>query len=85
MVPTAPLLSAEDVAQLLGVTPRTVHRLASAGELHRIVLGHRTTRYAADEVEAFIRRSTVPSTSEGPAGNGTSAKTREAARDRAEA
>lgn len=59
-----------EVAEVLGITERSVRRLAAQGELRRVTLGHRTMRYVAEDVEALIRRST----SEGPAGNGTSAK-----------
>jgi excisionase family DNA binding protein len=54
-----PLLSGAEVAELLGVTTRTVRQLAANGELHRIVLGHRTTRYRAEDVATFIDRSTT--------------------------
>lgn len=54
-----------EVAATLGITQRTVRRLAADGELRRVTLGHRTARYVADDVQALIERST----SEAQAGN----------------
>jgi predicted DNA-binding transcriptional regulator AlpA len=51
-----PLLSADQVGDLLGITPRTVKRLAADGALTRVVLGHRTTRYRQSDVAALIER-----------------------------
>ena len=70
-----PLLRVDEVAVLLGIAPRTVKRLAHDGELRRVVLGRRTTRYHAADVEALIAERTCPSTSEAPAGNQGFAKT----------
>lgn len=50
------LLTSGEVAQLFGVTPRTVVRWADAGKLHalRTLGGHR--RYRASEVHAALDR-----------------------------
>ena len=53
------LLRTNEVAELLGINPRTVRRLADAGELTRIRLGRRTCRYAPDDVQALIERHVV--------------------------
>lgn len=56
------LVSPTRVQVLLDVSPRTVARLAKAGRLERVELGHRTVRYTAESVEALIH----PATSEAP-------------------
>jgi excisionase family DNA binding protein len=48
------LLTTEEVAELLGVSTRTVHRLADNGRLPRIRLGHRTVRFSPESVAALI-------------------------------
>jgi excisionase family DNA binding protein len=48
------MLTVDEVAEFLRVTPRTVHRLAKVGRLQRIRLGHRITRYPIESVEALI-------------------------------
>lgn len=55
-----PLLTGAQVAEILGYTPRQIRTLAAAGELRRVVLGHRSTRYFAEDVEAYIERRTAP-------------------------
>lgn len=65
-----PLLTPEEVAAILRVTPRTVRRYGAAGTLERVAIGGRIRRYTASSVEALI----APSTSEGPAASGTLAK-----------
>lgn len=55
----APLLNGEQVGELLGYTSRTVRSLAARGELPRVVLGPRSTRYRREDVEALIERRTV--------------------------
>lgn len=48
------LLSPRDVADLLGVSERTVRRLAQDGALDRVRIGHRTSRYTRRSVLALI-------------------------------
>jgi excisionase family DNA binding protein len=48
------LLTAEDVAQLLGKHPRTVLQMAVAGKIPAIRLGHRTVRFQPADVQAYI-------------------------------
>lgn len=61
------LLTESQVAELFAVTPRTVRRWASAGELTPVRIGG-VTRYREDEVLGVIR----PHNEEArPAGNGT--------------
>jgi len=61
------LLTQAEVAELFAVTPRTVRRWASAGELTPIRIGG-VTRYREDEVLSVIQ----PDNEERrPAGNGT--------------
>ncbi|MEK6326300.1 MAG: helix-turn-helix domain-containing protein [Actinomycetota bacterium] len=52
------LLRVDEVATILGVDPRTVKRLAAEGQLRRIVLGRRSTRYRLEDVRALIDRRT---------------------------
>lgn len=50
------LLTAEDVARLLGKHPRTILVMAGTGELAAIRLGHRTVRFSPSDVEDYIDR-----------------------------
>ena len=50
------LLRTRDVAEALGVSTRTVERLATTGELKRIRIGG-STRFSAADVEALVERS----------------------------
>lgn len=55
MEPELPeLLTAEDVAQLLGKHPRTVLQMAVAGKIPAIRLGHRTVRFHPDDIRGYI-------------------------------
>ena len=56
---TDPLLNGDQVGEVLGCSTRTVRALAARGELSRVVLGNRSTRYRLSDVEAFIERRTV--------------------------
>ena len=53
----ARLLTVGDVADRLGVSSATVHRLAGAGTLPRIHVG-RVTRFRSEDLEAFIATAT---------------------------
>jgi excisionase family DNA binding protein len=48
------LLTPRQVADLIGVSERKVRRLAHEGMLEHIRIGHRTSRYTARSVRAFI-------------------------------
>jgi excisionase family DNA binding protein len=48
------LLTAAEVAEILGKHPRTVLVLAERGELTAVRLGHRTVRFHPADVEAYI-------------------------------
>ncbi len=50
------LLRRREVAELLGVSVRTVNRLAERGELEVVRIG-RGARFHADDVRALIERS----------------------------
>jgi excisionase family DNA binding protein len=58
------LLCADEVAQKLSVSTRTVQRLAAEGRLQSVRLDYRTTRYTAASLAALIDPS---STSSAPA------------------
>lgn len=51
------MLTPQETADLLRITPRHAARLARAGRLHRVILGPRTVRYTAESVEALINES----------------------------
>lgn len=53
------LLTAEDVARLLGKHPRTILVMAGTGELPAVRLGHRTVRFLQSDVEDYIDRHRV--------------------------
>lgn len=50
------LLSLEDAARLLSVSPRTVYRLAAAGELSLLKVG-RSVRIRYDAIVDFLNRA----------------------------
>lgn len=50
-----PLLSIRDVARVLGVSSRTVLRLAAAGDLDPVKIGRRTL-FEAGSVREFLER-----------------------------
>jgi excisionase family DNA binding protein len=75
-----PLLRVDEVATILGVDPRTVKRLAADGQLRRIVLGRRSTRYRLEDVRALIDRRTVDHNDNDPAS--TPGRVEESARQR---
>lgn len=50
-----PLLSKQEVADWLGVSPRTVDTLAADGELKKIYVGG-SVRFSPGAVKAYIRR-----------------------------
>lgn len=68
------LLSADDVADMLGMDARTVRRMARAGRFPVVDLGHRTVRFRLADVLDFIEAST---TNESPAGNEALVKERD--------
>ena len=47
-----PLLTTNDVAEILGVSPRTVQRLVSSGQLRPVYIG-RLPRFTEAEVSAY--------------------------------
>ena len=53
---TALLLTAEEVAAMLGVSERTLWRLLSAGKVPKPVHFGRSTRWRAAEVAEWINR-----------------------------
>jgi excisionase family DNA binding protein len=60
------LLTPDEVAEILRVSPRHVRRLAANGVIQRIQLGARTARYTAESVDALL----VPTTSKATADDG---------------
>jgi len=75
--PPRPLLTQLQVAEILGYTTRTVRTLAARGELRRVVLGGRSTRYRAEDVEDLIERRTQPHNDDRTAANGPVEKERD--------
>jgi hypothetical protein len=62
------LLTPDDVAAILRVTPRTVRRWGAIGTLERIRLGGRITRYTSESVAQLI----APEHDASPAGKPSS-------------
>lgn len=54
-----PLLTADEVAPLLRVHPRTVRRLSLSGQLAHVRVG-RLVYYRLSEVDAYLDRAAVP-------------------------
>lgn len=62
---TTTLLKQDQVAEMLGVSPRTLERWRLTGQGPRFVkVGGTVVRYRLDAVEAFIARDERSSTSE---------------------
>ena len=59
------LLTAEEVAQALGVGRTTVYRLMSNGELRGVRIGT-SRRFTQGEVEAFVERLSGTELGSGP-------------------
>ncbi len=57
---SSPLLTAQELADLLQLTVAQVHRLAKRGTIPRYRMGHRTHRYDLDEVLAALREPETP-------------------------
>ena len=51
-----PLLSRDEVAGVLGVSPATVGRLVRAGELESVKVGPRLVRIKAESLKAYLSR-----------------------------
>jgi excisionase family DNA binding protein len=62
---TRRLVSIGDAADALAVSPRTVRRYISDGQLDAVRLGRKTLRIKVDSIERFIDARPV-----GPGGNG---------------
>jgi excisionase family DNA binding protein len=50
------LLSTNDVAEILGVSPRTIRRLIASGQLRPVYVG-RLPRFTAAEIQAYCSAS----------------------------
>ena len=50
------LLTAEDIAVMLGLKVQTVYTMARRGELEKVKLSRKCLRFRADEIERFIER-----------------------------
>lgn len=63
------LLTADQVAELLAVHPRTVYELCAAGRLahYRVGVGGGAIRITREAVEAYLAASLVPASDEAPA------------------
>jgi predicted DNA-binding transcriptional regulator AlpA len=52
-----PLMTAADVAEVLGLSVREVFRRAASGEIPRAYkLGHHTSRWKPTEIQAYLDR-----------------------------
>jgi excisionase family DNA binding protein len=50
------LLTAEEIAVMLGLKVQTVYTMARRGELEKVKLSRRCLRFRADDVERLIER-----------------------------
>ena len=50
------LLTAEDIAVMLGLKVQTVYTMARRGELEKVKLSRKCLRFRASDVERFIER-----------------------------
>lgn len=58
--PARPLWRAEDVGQILDVSPKTVHRLVREGKLSCVQVTGRERRFTEKHVLEFIERQSRP-------------------------
>ncbi len=56
------LLTVDEVAEILRVSPSTVYRRIQAGELPAIKLGHRQVRVRQEDLDAYIEAHRITST-----------------------
>jgi len=56
------LLTVDEVAEILRVSPSTVYRRIQAGELPAIKLGHRQVRIKQEDLDAYIEAHRITST-----------------------
>jgi excisionase family DNA binding protein len=54
------LLTADDVAQMLGLTTKNVHQLVRTGELGHVQITPRKRRFTREQVDQFIQNRSVP-------------------------
>jgi len=59
MSPTSLLLRRKEVAQLLGVSERTVETMKERGDLPIVRLANRTVRYPYEAIVAFVEARTI--------------------------
>lgn len=53
-------LTADDVARILGVSKRTVMRLAASGDLGFVQVAPGMRRWLPEHIDAYVKASTVP-------------------------
>lgn len=51
------LMTAKEVAEVLGTARETVYRMVSDGRLPVVKFGHRSTRFRSTDVNAFVDRN----------------------------
>ena len=54
------LMKVEDVAELLGLTPKYIHHLVRQGELGCVQMSHRKRLFTQEQVDQFIRSRSIP-------------------------
>jgi len=59
---TAKLLTVDEVAEILRVSPSSVYRRIQAGELPAVKLGHRQVRIKQEDLDAYIEAHRITST-----------------------
>lgn len=61
-----PLLTPEQVAEILGISPRTVNELCNRKKLRFVQVDAKHRRFTDEMVQEFIDRQTVPSGGQRP-------------------
>jgi excisionase family DNA binding protein len=51
-----PMMTYQDIAELMAISPRTLQRAVAAGELAVVRIGHRTVRIRREDLNAWITR-----------------------------
>jgi excisionase family DNA binding protein len=53
------LITAEEIATMLGLKVQTIYTMARRGEFEKVKLSRKCVRFRADDVERFIKRKTA--------------------------
>jgi excisionase family DNA binding protein len=62
---TEPMMTYQEAAELMVISPRTLQRAATVGDLAVVRIGHRTVRIRREDLDAWITSKYSHSSEEG--------------------